>query len=529
MSAIKKLASQTAIYGLSSIIGRIAMFGLTPLLTLKMAVAEYGIFNDLYAFATYFLVILTFGMETAFFRYSGSDKTDDKPYTQSLIFVLGLALVFVLLFSLAGPSLAGLLGYGDRPLLVMMVVWITFFDVVTALPMAKLRHDERPIAFAALSLFNIFITIALNLFFIFVLDKTSAEYVFLANVIASVMKFVLMLIVSLPVMQRLKGKGKIVDKFADLKLLPSYWKVDPVMMRSMASFGLYIMLAGLFGMINQSSDGNFITRIWGKAPAEYHGVLYTGAAMNGIYSANKKLAVFILLVTQAFRYAAEPFFFRHASQNKGRVVYAKVFHYFMLAALAAFLMISSFSYELVSTKILGFTLIHEKYWKGLDAVAPLMFSAVVWAAYTNLTIWYKLTKQVRFGILFSGMGVAIMIGLFAIMIPGMGYLGAAYALLITYTIMAALVYLSGQKYFYIPYKMGRIGLHAAILVGAYLINASIGNDAILTGIFFKKTTVTLLALGLSYAIEKISPIQWREPKLPPGPMDGSNADPETEE
>jgi O-antigen/teichoic acid export membrane protein len=514
MSVLKKLASQTAIYGLSSIIGRIAMFGLTPLLTAKMAVAEYGIFNDLYAFATYFLVILTFGMETAFFRYSGDDKTDDKPYTQSLMFVMGLALVFVLLFSLAGPRLAEVLGYGERPLLVMMVVWITFFDVVTAMPMAKLRHDERPIAFAALSLFNIFITIGLNLFFIFVLGKTSAEYVFLANVIASVLKFLLMLVVSLPVMKRLQGKGKIADKFTDLRLMPSSWKIDPALMRS-------IMLAGLFGMINQSADGNFITRIWGKAPAEYHGLMYTGAAMNGIYSANKKLAVFILLVTQAFRYAAEPFFFRHASQNKGRVVYAKVFHYFMLAALAAFLVISSFSYELVSTKLRGVTLIDAKYWKGLDAVAPLMFSAVIWAAYTNLTIWYKLTKQVRFGILFSGMGVVVMVALFALLIPSQGYLGAAYALLITYALMATMVYVSGQRYFYIPYKMGRIGVHTAIYVGCYLINAKIGDDAIFTGIFFKKLVVCMLALGLSYAIEKLRPIQWREPQLPQPPTENA--------
>jgi O-antigen/teichoic acid export membrane protein len=514
MSAIKKLASQTAIYGLSSIIGRIAVWGLTPILTAKMEVAEYGIFNDLYAFVTYFLVILTFGMETAFFRYSGADKTDDKPYTQSIMFVTGLALLFVLLFSLSGPVIAGTLGYGDRPILVMMVVWITFFDVVSSLPMAKLRQDERPIVFAALSLFNIFVTVALNLFFIFVLKETSAEYVFLANLIATIAKFGLLLLVSMPIMKRLEGKGKILSKFAGIKLLPTTWKIDPVLMRSMAGFGLYIMIAGLFGMINQNADGNFITRIWGKEPAEYNGMLLTGAAMNGIYSANKKLAVFILLVTQAFRYAAEPFFFRHASQNKGRVVYAKVFHYFMLASLFAFLMISSFSYEFVSTKIFGFQLIDQKYWKGLNAVAPLMLSAVVWGAYTNLTIWYKLTKQVRFGILFSGLGVILMVGLFAFMIPAWGYLGAAYAMLITYTLMTALVYLSGQKYYYIPYKMGRIGLHAVIYLGCYLINANIGDGPIFTLPFYKKLVACILAIALSYAIEKLRPIRWVEPKLP---------------
>ncbi|MBP6640263.1 MAG: oligosaccharide flippase family protein, partial [Bacteroidia bacterium] len=219
MSVIRKLASQTAIYGLSSIIGRIAVWGLTPLFTAKMEVGEYGIFNDLYSFVTYFLVILTFGMETAFFRYSNDDKTNQKPYSQSLIFVTGLGLLFVLFFSLGVKPFGSMLGYADRPDLVMMVVWITFFDVITSLPMAKLRYDERPIVFASLSLFNIFITIALNLFFILGLKETSAEYVFLANLIASAIKFGVLLLISMPFMKHLQGKGKIASKFAGIELL----------------------------------------------------------------------------------------------------------------------------------------------------------------------------------------------------------------------------------------------------------------------------------------------------------------------
>lgn len=514
MSAIKKLASQTAIYGLSSIIGRIAVWGLTPLFTAKMQVGEYGIFNDLYAFVTYFLVVLTLGMETSFFRYVGDDKLNEKPYTQSLIFVSVLAAAFVLLFSVASKPFAGLLGYEDRPWLVLMIVWITFFDVVTSLPMAKLRHDDRPIVFAAVSLANIFFTIVLNLVFILVLEKPTAEYVFLANLLASVLKFGMLLLVSMPFMKRLEGKGKLASKFAGIQLLPRKWEFDKTLMRSMVGFGAYIMIAGLFGMFNQNADANFISRLWGDTPTMFHGDLLTGDEMNGIYGANKKLAVFILLVTQAFRYAAEPFFFRHASKNKGRVVFAKVFHYFMLASLAAFLLISSFSYEFVSTKILGYYLIDKKFWSGLDAVAPLMLATVIWGAYTNLTIWYKLTKQVRFGILFSGMGVAIMVVLFVFMIPAWGYLGAAYAMLITYMLMTAMVYLAGQKYYYIPYKMGRIGAHAVIYLGCYAINASMGDGLIFSGLFFKKLAVCALALAASYGLEKILPIVWKEPNLP---------------
>jgi O-antigen/teichoic acid export membrane protein len=511
MSAIRKLASQTAIYGLSSIIGRIAVWGLTPLFTAKMERAEYGIFNDLYSFVTYFLVILTFGMETAFFRFGNDDKTSDKPYSQSLIFVTALGLLFVLLFTLGAKPFGAQLGYADRPWLIMMVVWITFFDVITALPMAKLRYDERPIVFASLSLFNIFITIALNLFFILGLKETSAEYVFLANLIASVIKFLLLLVVTMPFTRALEGKGKVLSKFANIQLLPRKWEIDKGLMRSMAGFGLYIMLAGLFGMINQNSDVNFITRMWPDTPTPFRGELLSGEEMAGVYSANKKLAVFILLVSQAFRYAAEPFFFRHASQKKGRVVFAKVFHYFMLASLAVFLLISTFAYEFVSIKILGFQIIDEKYWRnGLAVVAPLLFGAVLWGAYTNLTIWYKLTMQVRFGILFSALGVVSMVVLFAFMIPAWGYMGAAYAMIICYAGLCAMVYFAGQRYYYIPYRMGRILAHTVIYVGAYLVAMQFERAPIFSGVFFQKLLICGCALGLSYGLERFFPIVWKE-------------------
>lgn len=513
MSAIRKLASQTAIYGMSSIIGRIAVWGLTPLFTAEMERSEYGIFNDLYSFVTYFLVILTFGMETAFFRYSNDDKADHKPYTQSLVFVTGLAVAFLLLGTVGIQPFGALLGYGDRPYLVMMVVGITFFDVVASLPMAKLRYDERPIVFAALSLFNIFITIALNLIFILGLEETSAEYVFLANLIASALKFGLLLLLSLPLTKRLAAQGKLPRKLEGIELLPRKWEIDSTLMRSMAGFGLYIMLAGLFGMINQNSDVNFITRLWTDDPTPYRGDLLDGESMAGVFAANKKLAVFILLVTQAFRYAAEPFFFRHASQKKGRVVFARVFHYFMLASLAAFLFISSFAYEFVSIKLLGFQLIDAQYWNGLVVVAPLLFGTVLWGAYTNLTIWYKLTKQVRFGILFSGIGVLSMVILFAIMIPAWGYMGAAYAMVICYSGLTLMVYFAGQKYYFIPYRMGRILVHTVLYVAAYVVNAeALGRSDLFSALFFEKLLICLGALGLSYALEKFLPIAWVEPE-----------------
>lgn len=517
MGVLRKLASQTAIYGLSSIIGRVAAWALTPIYTDKMEVGEYGVFSDIYAFTTYFLVILTFGMETAFFRFSGDDKTETKPYAHSFFFVTGMALLFLLTFGLGHQSLANVLGYGDRPNLVLQMVFITFLDVVVALPMAKFRFDERPIAFAVVSLVSIFFNIALNLFFILVLKKTSAEWVFFANLLASLLKVVILMVLASPLSQFFKNMGRIGEKLAGVRLLPTSFKIDGVLLQSMAGFGLYIMIAGLLGMINQNSDVNFLQRLWGDTPHAYGGHMYDGSEMVGIYSANKKLAVLILLVTQAFRYAAEPFFFRHARESKSRAVFAKVFHYFALASLVVFLLVSSFSYEIVSFKIFGFQLVGEAYWAGLDVVPLLLFSFVIWGAYSNLTIWYKLTKQVRFGLVFSLVGVLIMIALNLLLIPRYAYMGATWAMVISYTVMTLLVYVVGQKYFRIPYRMVRILFYTLLFIGCYLINTQMDGD-IRGSAFWGKFFLSIACIGGVVLMERMLPIRWEAPAPPSEPQ-----------
>ena len=512
MSALKKLASQTAIYGMSSIIGRLAAWALTPIYTSRLGLGEYGVFSDLYSFVTFFLVILTFGMETSFFRFSSDDRKDFRPYAQAVIFVTGLALGFLFLFGFGHQGFANVLGYGDRSGLVLMVVGIIFLDVVTAMPMAKLRYDERPVIFAVISLTSIFINIGLNVWFIVIQGETRAEYVFIANLIASGFKFALLLFFSLPIAQRLKSLGKIGRKLGTIQVLPERFVINKKMMRAMSGFGLYIMLAGFFGMVNQYSDVNFITRIWGDVASDYQGVMLTGKEMAGIFGANKKLAVFILLVTQAFRYAAEPFFFRQAGESGSRVVFARVFHYFMLAALAVFLLVASFSYEFVSIRIGGVTIIDSDFWIGLEAVPLLLFAFVLWGGYINMSIWYKLTKQVRFGILFTGIGVVVLVLLDFILIPFMGYMGAAIAMVACYSVMLTLVYLSGQRYYPIPYQIPRIVLYGAFFLGAYFINASIGQDLLFTAVFWKKLLVCLGAMGLIFAMEKFMPIRWSASK-----------------
>jgi O-antigen/teichoic acid export membrane protein len=389
-----------------------------------------------------------------------------------------------------------------------MVVFITYLDVMASLPMAKLRYDERPVVFAVISLVSIFLNIVMNLWFILIQKETSVEYVFIANLIASGFKFALLVFFSMPFAERLKQFGKFGAKLAGIKVLPTSLQIDKSLMKPMASFGFYIMLAGLFGMINQYSDVNFIQRVWGDEGGDYHGTWYTGSEMAGIFSANKKLAVLILLVTQAFRYAAEPFFFRQARESNSKAIFARVFHYFMLASLAVFLFISVFAKEFVSIRIGGFQLINERYHVGLEVVPLLLFSFVLWGAYINISIWFKLTKQVRFGLLFSGIGVITIVIFNLILIPLSGYMGAAVSMLICYAVMCTLVYLAGRKYYPIPYRIGRIGLLMALFLAAYFIGAAMGDSEIFSGLFFGKLAVCAGTVGLAWGIDKFFPVKW---------------------
>ncbi len=522
MSVIRKLASQTAIYGLSSIIGRLAVWGLTPIYTSRLGMAEYGIFSDLYSFVTYFLVILTFGMETSFFRFSSDDRQDFRPYAQSFLFVTGLSLVFLFFFGFGHQGFAKVLGYSDRSGLVLMVVLIIFLDVLAAMPMAKLRYDERPIVFAFISLLSIFINISLNVFFIAIQGQTEAEYIFISNLIASAVKVFLLFFFSLPISNFVRKLGRFGAKLGSINILPERYLINKKMMKSMVNFGLFIMLAGLFGMINQYSDVNFISRVWGDEPRKFGVLTLTGKEMAGIFAANKKLAVFILLVTQAFRYAAEPFFFRQAKEKDSRRTFARVFHYFILAALGMFLLVSSFSYEFVSTKIAGVHIIAEPYWAGLDLVPLLLFAFVLWGAYINISIWFKLTKQVRFGIFFSGVGVLIVVVLNFILIPFTGYFGAAIAMTVCYSAMTILVYTAGQKYYPIPYNIPRIAIYAGIFVTAFFINNALGRGPVFSGTFFQKLGVCLVTFGAIYALEKFMPPKWKHVAAEPDPAAGSS-------
>jgi O-antigen/teichoic acid export membrane protein len=492
MSVLRKLAGETAIYGISSVIGRLLNLILTPIYTEVFKKGTYGIIGDLYAFVSFANVFLTFGMETAFFRFSEDHDDPKKAYSQAFIWVSSLVLMILIVGLLSYQTVAGWIGYGEQEHLVLMTLLIICIDGLAALPMAKLRKEGRAKRFAIINLTNIGISLSANILFIAILDL-GIEYVFISNIVASSIRLGLALLTG----------------------LPASIKPDPRLLRSMAHYGFFIMIAGLAGMMNETLDRILLPRLWiegtlwGDPPA-YPLEPFTGLEMNGVYNACYKLSMFIALVTQAFRYAAEPFFFREAKDKNSPETFARVFHYFMIAVLAAFMLVSSYAHEIVSFNFFGLTgdktFIDEAYWLGLSVVPVLLMAYVFSAAYINLSIWFKITKQTRFALLFAGTGAFITIVINVLTIPRYGYLGSAWATLACYGSMALLCYLVGQKYYPIPYRIPRLLGYALLFVAAYAINQQIGPTAGYWPAFFFKLLVAAAAIGGVVVGEKFFPL-----------------------
>ena len=480
MSFIKKLVSQSAIYGVSTVLARLINIILVPVYTKEFTRGEYGIFSDLFSFVTFFLIILTFGMETSFFRFSTIEGKEKSAYSQSFWFVTFLSTAFLVLFGLSHKTLAGWIGYGDRSGLVLIVIIVIFLDVIASMPKAKLRHKEKALYFSLVNLVNVIVNLGLSLIFVVGMDK-GVEYAFLSILIAGVVRVGMLLPYTLP------------DSF----------KLEMKFMKEMSGYGFFIMLAGLAGAINENLDKILISRIWGSESKTLFGETLNGQEMVGIYSANYKLAIFITLAIMSFRYAAEPLFFKQAKDKNSPKLFARVFYYFFALLLIMFLTISSLKMEIVSFNfwgLLNFTFVDQQMWTGLGVVPVLLLANVFLGAYMQLSIWFKITKQVRFGLLFAGVGALLTIILNLALIPFIGYYGSAWATLICYVTITVLCYIVGQKYYPIPYPVLRLGLFTVIAIIVFLINAHL-----LTDISFAKIILCLIVIGVYYGIEKIRP------------------------
>ena len=440
MSLLKKLVGQTAIYGLSSIVGRLLNFLLVPLYTGIFAPEEYGVLSELMVVVAFAMVVLTYGFETAFFHFTNKENDSEKVLSTGFTSLLTSSLLFLFIASNHSQNIANLLHVPEHPNFVNWLVWILVLDVLTTLPFAKLRVCDRAWRFAFIRLTNITVNIGLNLFFYllcpYLLKQEIAleiingiydpnvgiGYIFISNLIASSV----MLILLSPEIFKLK------------------FSFDFQIWKKMIKYGFPLLIGGLAYVTNEMID---------RLLLEYLLPTDTATAQVGIYSACYKVAIFMSLFIQAFRYGAEPFFFAQAQKKDAKEQYEIVMRYFIAFTAFIFLSINVF------IDIIKHFIQDEAYHAGLDVVPILLLANLFLGMYYNLSVWYKVSEKTRFGAYLSVAGAAITIGLNILLIPTMSYMGSAWATLICYASMCVMSYVFSRRHYPISYNWKYISFY----------------------------------------------------------------------
>lgn len=438
MNQIKKLAGQTAIYGISSILGRLLNYLLVPLHTRAMLPEQYGVVGELYAYIAFLLVILLYGMETAFFRFSESSKNKNQVYSTTLISVIITSTIFLTLTLLFSGQIANLLEYPNNQEYIIYFVLIVAMDALASIPYAKLRAENKAFRFALIKLINIFTNIGLNLYFYFDFASWSlkttmgVEYVFIANLVASSVTLILLS-----------------PQFFQIKT-----KFNYPLWRKMLFYALPLLFSGLAGIVNEMLDRILLKYLLPESIA---------MSQLGIYSACYKVAILMTIFIQAFRYAAEPFFFAQEKEKNSKEVYANVMKYFVIVGLYIFLGIMLF----IDVVML---FIDKPYREGKDVIPILLSANLFLGIFYNLSVWYKLTNKTKFGAYLALFGAAITMVFNIIWIPVIGYMGSAWATLICYASMTVASYIIGYRFFPIKYDLKRIFTYLFIAFGIYIVN-----------------------------------------------------------
>ncbi len=450
MNPFKKLAGDTAIYGVSSIVGRFLNWWLVPYYSFMFLPGEYAVVTNMYAYVSFFLVLLIYGMETSYFRFASRNKNPEEVYSTSLISLFFTTIAFVLFASVFRSEIARLIQYPEHSEYILWFAIILGIDSFTAIPFARLRLNNRPVKFAAIRFISIAITIGFNLFFIslcprliannpdsiiriFYSEDIGVGYVFISNLLASVITLLL--------------------------LLPEIFRIsftfNKKLLKQMLSYGFPILIVGLAGMVNQNIDKVLIPFL---LPDDQNPMIQLG-----IYGANYKLAVLMNMFIQAFRYAFEPFFFARSNSKDDPKVYALIMKYFVIFGLIIFLGM------VLYIDILK-VIIDVEYHEGLKVVPLILMANLFFGMYFTLSLWYKLKDMTRYGAYMALIGAAITLVLNVVLIPVMGYMGSAVAVLVCFFTMVVISYLLGQKYYYVPYNIKRIGTYFFIALILFFIS-----------------------------------------------------------
>ncbi len=435
MNQIKKLAGQTVIYGLSTMLGRFLNYLLVMVHTAALAPFFYGKLTYFYSSTAIFLALLTFGMETGFFRFASKKEEDYKKVLgTSILTIIFTTLIFIFSSIIFKNRWQAYFEISNYRIIVYFVLIISF-DVLSAIPFAKLRIDERPIKFMVIKILGIAINIFINLFYLVLCRKLyeagsenifariynpefALDYVLIANLIGSG----LTLLVLVPDIIKIKPK------------------FDYLLFKRLLKYSFPILLIGLAGQLNDQIDKILIPKLINDP---------NPMAQLGIYGANFKLSVLMVLFIQMFRYAAEPFFFKNSENSDAKKMYSDVMNYFIIFGLIIFLGVMFY------IDILKY-FINKDYWGGLFVVPILLIAKLLFGILFSLSIWYKVTDKTHFGILIAGIGAIITIVLNIILLPKIGYLGSAIASLLSYSTMLIVSYFLSRKHYLIPFNFKRI-------------------------------------------------------------------------
>ena len=441
------LAKQTAIYGLSSIIGRFLNYLLVPLYTYKIAAESggYGIVTNLYAYTALLLVILTFGMETTFFRFSNKEGTNpNKAFSTAALSVGFVSLLFVALVSILLKPIAGVLDYGAHPEFVEIMAIIVALDAFQAILFARLRYENKALKFATLKLLFIIVNSGLNLFIFLVAPGLKESHPALMGWYENSYQVGYIFIVNL-----------ICTSLVTLGFIPELMKLkyglDRDLLKKMLSYTWPLLLLGLAGILNQVADKICYRFI---VPGR------EGEVQLGIYGACVKIAMIMAMITQAFRYAYEPFVFGGKRDTADKETQARVMKYFIIFTLFAFLAVVMYM------PILRY-IIKSDYWEGLRVVPIVMMAEIFMGIYFNLSFWYKLIDETWWGAIFSGIGCAVLLAINFIFVPKYGYMACAWGGFAGYGVCMVLSYFVGQKKAPIPYNLKSAFIYFAIAIVLY--------------------------------------------------------------
>ena len=469
MAGLKSLAKETAIYGVSSIVGRFLNYLLVPVYTIALPASSggYGVVTNIYAWVALILVLLTCGMETGFFRFA--NKGQDGPmrvYSTTLLSVSIGSLVFVALGLLFLEPIAGWLEYGEHPWYIGMMMIVVAMDAIQSIPFAYLRYKKRPIKFAALKLLFIFLNIALNLFYYVILEGNDVGYAFLFNLVCTSVVMVCMI-------PELRGFTYVLDK---------------ELLKRMLRYSLPLVILGVAGILNQVADKIIFPFVY---PDEAEATIQLG-----IYGAASKIAMIMAMFTQAFRFAYEPFVFGKSKEKDNREMYAQAMKFFIIFTLLAFLAVMF--YLDILRHVIG-----RDYWDGLRVVPIVMAAEIFMGIYFNLSFWYKLIDETRWGAYFSLTGCIILILMNIFLVPKYGYIACAWAGFTGYGVAMLLSYFVGQKKYPIQYDLKAIGMYVLLAAVLYVAAEYVSIDNIYLRMAYR---TVLLLLFIAYVVKRDLPL-----------------------